>query len=734
MNEHPQDVAASSSRPLEQHDRRYPGGDSLKAVGYGDTPMQRTLRDYILILRERLWYVLVAFLVVFLAAVVLTLSATKQYTAAASVEILRHDPVVMKVQEVRDSGLQGPEDLNTQVKLLESGAIVSKVVERLSADDRRILMEPYEHSTEPITPEEVVMLSRKVVPVRQTRIIQVTFTHSNADMAAKIANLLVEEFMNYNTRWRVDESLKAVEDLKVRADQQRKKVQELANNLQAYKESHKMVSLDQRKDIVTEKLKALNTVLTQASSKLNEAEVRWKQVKECKDASGNLLNLSFISSAPSIQPLIQQVTTQKMAVAELQQRYRALHPKLQQATQSLAQAESELTKAVDAAATGVKNEYESSLSGFEQAKVDLANQETETLKLSGLEVEYQALDNELNVNEQLLANILSRMRETSMNASIESQNARIVDQASRPRKYSSPNTMLNLALGLVGGIGFGLGLAFLVAFLDDRVKSSHDIEGKLGLPLIGILPRLEKMKSEEKAQVALSNADPLASEAFRTLHSNLRLASIDTKPQVMMVTSTTPSEGKSFVTSNLALTFALHGERTVIVDCDLRKPNVHRGFGIANSKGVIDYCTADADLDSLIVRNPRTNLDVLPAGGHATAPTRILNSKKFAAMLEELRKRYDRVFLDTPPIAPVSDAMIILPHVDGVLYTLLFNHVRIKGARFCVNRLIDSKVPSIGAVLNGLSLNLSEYYYAEYYDKTYKDYHLGNNEVSTQKV
>lgn len=715
-------------------DHRYPSNDNLKAVGYGDTPMQRGLRDYILILRERLWYIVVAFLVVFLASVVLTLSATKQYTAGSSIEILRHDPVVMKVQEVRDSGIQGPEDLNTQVKLLESGSIVSKVVERLSADDRKILMDPFERGGDPITAEEVIMLNRKVAPVRQTRVVQVTFTHSSPDMAAKIANLLVEEFMNYNRHWREDESLKAVDDLRIRAEQQRKKVQELSINLQTYKESHKMVSLDQRKDIVTEKLKAVNAMLTQANSKLTDAGVHWNQVKEYKESKTSLLNLNFIVSLPTIQPLYQQVSSQKVALAELQQRYRALHPKMQQATRSLAQVETELARAIEAAAVGVQNEYETLLRAYEQAKADLASQESEALKLDRFGIEYQSLENELNVNEQLLANIVTRMRETQMTASIESQNARVLDLAGRPRKSSSPNIMLNLGLGLVGGLALGLALAFVVAFLDDRVKSSHDIESKLGLALIGIVPQVQKLAPEDKAQIALSNADPLASESFRTLHSNIQLASIDQKPQVLLVTSTTPSEGKSFVASNLALTFALHGERVVIVDCDLRKPNVHRGFGVANNKGVIDYCTANADLDSLIVRNPRNNLDILPAGGHAATPTRILNSRKFATLLTDLRKRYDRVILDTPPVAPVSDATIILPHVDGVIYTLLFNHVRLKGARYCVNRLLESKVPCVGAVLNGLNLGLSDYYYAEYYDKSYRDYHIQGGEISTQKA
>ena len=715
----------------------YPSQDGMSAVGYGDSPVQRTLRDYLMILRERIWYVVAVFLAVFLASLVYTLSTTKLYTASSSIEILRHDPVVMKVQEVRDTELRGPEDLNTFVKFLQSATLIQKVAERLSGEERKALMAPYENSrSDPMLPEEVLGLYRQVAPVRQTRILVISYTHPDGEVAAKIATYFVEEFMAYNSRWRNDESLKAVDDLKVRADQQRKKVQELANNLQAYKEKNNMVSLDQRKDIVTERLKNVSLLLTQSTSHLAEAELRWNQVKERQESKGNLADLNFIASTPIIQNLLQQVATQKIVVAQLQQRYRAHHPKMQEAARSLSQTEAELDRALASTAVSVRNEFESALKSLEYAKTDLANQEAEALKVDRFSVEYQSQQNELTVNEQLLANIISRMRETSMNASIESQNARIVDRASRPnpKQYSTPNIPLYLGLGAFGGIGLGLAIAFFVAFIDDRVKSAYDIESVVGLPLIGIIPRIRKMDTVEKSQIVLSNADPLAAEAFLTLHSNLRLNGDAKKSQAILITSTTPSEGKSFVASNLALTFAAHGERTIIVDCDLRKPNVHRSFGVPNNKGVIDYCSAGALLENIVVKNHRTNLDILTTGGRASTPTHVLNHEKFGALMVELRKRYDRIIVDTPPLAPVSDAMIVLPHVDGVLYTLLFNHVRKKGATFCVNRLLDSKVHCYGAVLNGLNLALSEYYYAEYYDKSYRDYHLAPTELSVTKV
>ncbi len=712
------------------------GGPSSSEGGYGygnedhgygaESTPQRTFRDYLLILRERIWYVVVVFLMVVTATAVYTFSRTKQYTAAATVEIMRRDARVMQVEEVRDTELRGPEDLNTQVKLLESMAIVEKVAERLVGDDAKAFLAPFDKggSGDPITPAEILVKNRNVVPVRQTRVLALTYTHPDRNVAAKVANLFVDEFMTYNARQRMAEAMKAVEDLKSRADTQNKKVQELGINLQAYKERNNMVSLDQRKDIVTEKLKALNLLQTQAFSRMKDAEVRWNQVQEVQRDGRSLADLTFIATIPLIQNLSQQVAAQKIAVAQLEQRYRAKHPRMLEARQSLAQTETELTRALATAANNVSNEYDTNRRGFEQTRADLVAQEAEALKLDRMLVDYKSLLTDLEVNEQVLAQIIGRMRETLMSANIETQNARSLDKAvaPHPKNHSSPKYLLSMALGVFGGAGLGLAFAFFVAFIDDRVKSAFDIEAVVGLPLISIIPQIRRMEPSERAQVAISNADPQAAEAFLSLHSNLRLHDESKNAKVILVTSTTPSEGKSFVTSNLALTFAAHGERTIIVDCDLRKPNVHRSFGVENLKGVIDYCVSGASLESVILKDHQQNFDILPSGGRAKNPTQILNGAEFERLIGELRTRYDRVLVDTPPLAAVSDAMVILPLVDGSVFTIMFNHVRRKAAQFCARRLTETNIPCFGAVLNALNLAVSGYYYAQYYDKSYKDY------------
>lgn len=695
-------------------------------VGYGETQVQRNFHDYVLILRERIWYIVLVFVLVFSAALLYTFTRVPQFMSTASVQILRRDPVVMQVQGVVDNEIRSAEDLNTQVKVLESLAIVQRVSDRLTGDDLRQFLAPYVRpdGTGPTSPAEIIFRNRKIVPVRLSLIIQVQYLHPDKVVAAKVANLFLDEFIAHNSRLRIEESMKAVDDLKIRADQQSKRVEEMALTLQQYREKNNLVSLDQRKDIVTDKLKALSMQVTQTTARLKDAEIRWKQVQEKGGARTDLLDLPFISSNPLIVQLVQQVAAQKIVIAQLRERYRDKHPQMIAAVNSLAQTELELNRALASTAAQIQADYETARRNDEEARSALTKQEADSLEVDRFAVEYTNLEREFQISEHLLESTLARMKETSMSSTIETQNARVVDRAAPGLSPVSPNIPLNLALGFLGGIALGTAFAFFVAYIDDRVKSSFDIESVVGLPLIGIIPEIKKLEQPEKAQIVVNNHDKQVSEAFLTLHSALRLKDESKNSKVILVTSTIPGEGKSFTTTNLALTFASHGERVAVVDCDLRKPNIHKSFRVENLKGVIDVCAGTMALEDVIMKDVHPNFDIIPAGGRAKNPTQILNSKNFEVMISDLRKRYDRVFIDTPPLAAVSDALIILPLVDGSMFTIFFNRVRRKAAQFSARKLLEVNVPCFGAVLNGLNLAVSGYYYAQYYDKSYKDYYV----------
>jgi polysaccharide biosynthesis transport protein len=700
----------------------YPGS------GYGESAAQRSLNDYLLILRERVWYVVVVFLVVFSSALVYTFSQTKIYESTASVQVLRQDPRVMQTEAIIDNTVRSTEDLNTLVRVMESALIIERVNQRITGEDLRQFMAPYEKGRwgDPLTPREVLGANRRITPLRLSLVVAVSYRHPDPIIAARVANMFVDELIQWNSRVRIDDTIRGVEDLQIRVEQQRKRVDEQASALAEYRRKNDMVSLDQRRDIITEKLKQLSSFVTANSTRLAEAEIRHLQVQERIASGGDLAELPFIGQSPIISQLTQQVASHKIAIAQLSERYRERHPRMIEATNSLAQAERELTRALASAAATVAAEFESARRNDTESRVALKRAEDATLDLDRLAVQYQAQERDFKINEQILGEIVARMRETNMIATMELQNVRKVDTAvpAAPGRYVSPNNTLNIGVGVVGGLGLGLAFAFFVAFIDDRVKSSFDIESVVGLPLLGIIPQIKKMEQADKAQIVVNNADRQVAEAFLTLHSSLRLRDDAKDAKVILTTSTIPGEGKSFTTTNLALVYAAHGDRVCIVDCDLRKPNIHKSFRRENLKGVIDVCAGSATLDEVILREVHPNLDIVPTGGRAKNPTQILNNKAFEVLISDLRKRYDRIFIDTPPLAAVSDALVVLPLVDGSIFTIFFNKVRRKAAQAAARRLLDSNVTCFGAVLNGLNLAVSGYYYAQYYDKSYKDYYV----------
>ena len=697
----------------------------------GDTIAQRSFQDYILILRERVWYIVTAFALVMAAVAIYTFAKTPIYQSEATVEVFRRNPTVMKVEQVMDSEVRSAEDLNTQVNILKSTTLFERVASRLTEDERKRFLAPYDkHNGKPVDPLQVLEEHREITPKRLSLVIGITYQHPDRELAARIANLFADEYITYSAHTRVDESLKAVEELEQRANEQRQKVDDMAKALQAYREKNNLVSLDQRKDISTETLKALNLAVTQSGVELQVAETRWKQVMAARQAGTDLMTLSFIGADPIVNRLQQQMTDAKLAVTKLSERYRSKHPQMVAATNALIEAQQQLRQAITTTTAQVEASYQAALQNHSQARAALATQETSSLSLDRFGVEYTNMERDFTINEKLLENILARMRETSMSSAVESQNARIVDHATPGRKPISPRYLVNLVLGVVGGVVVGVALALFAAYADDRVKSAYDIEVVVGLPLLSIVPRFKPTSESNDPTRLEAPKEPEIAEAFSTLYSNLRLKDEGKTAKCIVVTSTVPGEGKSFITRNLAMCFASHGERVLLVDCDLRRPTAHRGFQVTNLAGVIDVCTKNTPLDEVIQKGLRPNLDLLPSGGRSENPAQNLSSRNFEAMLIELRKRYDRIFIDTPPVGLVSDAFIILPMADGSIYSIFFSKVKRKAAQFCVQRLLEISVPHFGAVLNGLDQKLGGYYYGSYsYGyKAYKGYYVTAND------
>ena len=711
------------------------GGYSYSDGGYGGGygpggAPQRTFKDYFLMFRERVWYLIVAFFIIFSGSILYTFNKTKVYTAVAMVQLLRDDPSAMASAEMEMNQIRGAEDLNTQISVLGSGAIVLGVERRLQDDERERFMAPYADAlsfTGPLTPTQMLAQNRKILPQRGTLMIGVGYNHPDPVMAARVANLFADEFINYNLTLNIDGSMKAVEDLRIRADQQKERVEELELKMAEYREDNNAVSLESQENIAATQLSSLNTIKIENKHLYDNLETRINLIESFRRAGRNLSELPFIAEQGQVSQLLSQISAIKIGISSSSKRYREKHPVMIEQQQTLLESEVELAAAVKDSVDKLSSALVEAKSNFELASQRLAEKELELIKLSKTRVAYSSLQREMDVQQGFLQALVQRMTQERAAVNLKNPNSRVIDEALPPLRHSSPNIVMNLAAGFFGGLAVGAGLIFVVAFLDDRVKSAFDIEGTVGLSMLGVVPRIKKLDSNSKAQAVASNIDRHVTEAFRSIHSALKISEESKNAKVIVTTSTVPGEGKSFISSNLALTFANHGEKTLLLDGDLRLPNVARSLQLENDFGMLDHIEKEVALDEVIMKAVYPNLDVLPSGGKSKNPTQVLNSAKFEAMLADLRDRYDRIVIDSPPLAAVSDVLNLLPLADGVLYVIKFNTVKRKTAVVNVRRLWESNTPIFGAILNNISSTLASYYYSSYSDKAYQDYYISQD-------
>jgi capsular exopolysaccharide synthesis family protein len=702
-------------------------GDGYSGYAESGNAPSRSLGDYLLILRERIWWLVVSVFVVFLGFALYTFNAPKVYRSAASVEILRQKDQVFQIEDIVRQEVVNAEDFNTQIKILESLNIVQAVDERLKGSLRNRFLAPYEKGLDATlrgtrSVGEILYSNRAIAPVRLSLVVNILYAHPDPEISAIVANYFAEEYIDFNRNKQIEGSLRAVDDLRSQADQQLVKIKEMEMRLADFKEKYDTLSVERSQDVDNQQLISLNARLESDKKIFDETRTLIEQIDTARNNGEPLWELNFISSSAQVPELLNRLTLNKIEIATLAKKYREKHPTMIAAVEHLDQTEAELERAVESAAAAIRNEFERAKANFENSKARLAEKQKRLIEIDRIRPEYNALVRDLDVSKELYNHYYSRLQQAAVKVTTEGQTARIIDRAVQPIRPYKPNVTMNLIIGLVLGLGVGLGLVFLLAFLDDKVKSAFDIESTLGVPLIGIVPHIFSIDSQEKARIAADEHDKHAVEAFRSIHSTLKLSEESRNAKVILSTSTIPSEGKTFVSTNCAITFAAHGERTIVVDADLRMPNVAKGLDITSKTGVIQYMTENIDLDSAIIKDYLPNLDIMPAGGNTKSPTQILSSERFANLVHELRLRYDRIIIDTPPVATVSDALNILPLVDGVLLVIRFNMVKRKTAAVNLKRLRESNVPIFGAILNNLNTHVAGYYYSHYYDKSYKSY------------
>lgn len=693
---------------------------------------RRTLRDYYIILRERLWIALPLALLVALGVGYYQARELPMYASTATMQFEKPETVVT-TQGVVDASVRSDIDLNTYLQILNSNRLRAKVVESLTADEVRILQRPYLKNPAPgaaLPPAAALIGSVSIDSIRNSYLIIVTARNRDPEAAALIAQRFVDQFVLYLMENVSGRNEVAVDFLVQRAEQLRKESEEKAQRLQAYMQQHNLVSLDNSMSIIDDRLRSVNTALTGVRLRRIELETLVSQTEEYRAGGRNLLEISFIAAHGTVPTLKNQLAMLRQDQARLAERYFERHPRMIDVANAIAVTEEQLERAISLAIADLGTSLSEARDNERNLQEEYNRHERNALNLRELRVDFESLKSEADVARSNYTQILDRLNQTNTTKYLEKVPVRPLDRAQVPGAPYSPNMQRILRTSIGLGLLVFFGVAIGLSFIDDRIKSSWDVESFIGVNLLGIIPDLSAVKDSEKYSMMLSDKQAPGVEAFLSVYSAAKIHSKLDFPKSILVTSTIPGEGKTLISCNLAGSFARHGKKTLLIDCDLRRPMLHRHFGQENKTGLIPWFEAGAGLEGDLTTDAglgiiriEENLSLLCSGGRSKSPTEVLEHPAFGQLLQRLKKHYDLVVVDSPPLGAVTDSLLIAERTDEVIYVCRFNRAYRKHIKLYIRSLRNAKNEILGIVLNGLSPRRIEYYSNYRYYRSYKKYY-----------
>ncbi|MDB6127337.1 MAG: capsular exopolysaccharide family [Verrucomicrobia bacterium] len=693
---------------------------------------RRTLRDYYIILRERVWIALPLALLVALGLGYYKARQPKMYQAVATMQFEKPETLVT-TQGVVDSSVRNDMELRSNLEKLNSQRLRTRVVESFTPEEIKILQRPYLKNLKPgegVPPPAACLGWVNIDAARNSLLISVIVRHPDPAAAALVANQYVSQFFSYLAEYYGGRSETGVEFLHAQADRLAKDASDSEAKLMAYKKDHNLVSLDNSTNIVGTRLTTTNAALTTARLNRIGLETQYNQVQAYKKEHRDLTEISYVATHGTVQTLKSQLATLLQTQSVYAERYLERHPKMVDLSNQIAVVQEQLDKAIDLSVADLETRLNEAKQSEANLQTEYSSAEQDSLKLGDLGVAYKSLENQANVAKANYVQILNRLNETTTTRNLEKIPLHPLDPAVAPGGPYEPDLPRILRTCIGVGLLVFFGVAIGLSFVDDRIKSAWDVESFVGANLLGIIPDLSAVSDDDKYTLMLNGQQVPGVEAFLSVYSSVKIHSKLDFPKSILVTSTIPGEGKTLISCNLAGSFARHGKKVLLIDCDLRRPMLHRHFKQPNNTGIITWFEAGADLTSELAGNPTLGiikisdkLSLLCSGGRSKSPTEILESPLFGQLLEKCKKEYDLVVVDSPPLGAVTDSLLIAERTDEVIYVCRFNRAYRKHIRLYMKALRNGKNEVLGVVLNGLSPRRIEYYSNYRYYRSYKKYY-----------
>jgi capsular exopolysaccharide synthesis family protein len=666
------------------------------------------------------------------------------YVAGAQVEVDRESQNILPFQGASADDVYVDMDnyVETQAKVLQSETLALQTIKSLDLG-RYPEFGGHPNAVEsvrgvqrrpPILGEFLGRLSVKRIP--NSRLLGVSFEAEDPQLAALVVNTHLQNFVEQNFRSRYEATTQASNWLSSELEELRIKVEKSENARIAYERQNQIWSIDEKQSLATQKLADVGKDLNSAQSDLLQRQammqlahsgkvdsippVRDNQVIQDLFRRQNELNEQYEDSVSQFGPNYPRVQRMKVRLDDIKR--------------ELAQEQQRIVDRIDAEYHNAQNRVQLMSQALEKQKGE-ENDNAEKL------VQYNILKHDGEANKQLYGGLLQKLKESGITAGLRSSNIRVVDPALVPNYPSRPQRARNIMLAFLVGVIGGVGLAFFREYLDNTVKSPDDIETLTGLPSLAVVPafgdlnghssraKLEKgselVTTPEMRVELVAHTQPKSqiSEAFRALRTSLLLSQADHPPQVILVTSALPREGKTTAAVNLAVTLSQLGDRTLLVDSDLRKPGIRRGLGLTINRetGLSSYLAGVSSVDEISIAHPAiSNLVAIPTGPVPPSPADLLSSHRMREAIVYLRQQYKFVVIDSPPIMAATDAVILSALVDGVLLVVRSGETPKEAFTRCRDLLVGVKCRLLGVVLNAVDSSAPDYYYSyRYYPYAY---------------
>jgi len=773
---------------------------------YTYVPEKQTLdiRHYWNVLVKYRRIVVGLFLAVFVVVGLVNFSSTPLYTSSAMLQIEPQNPAVTGLTEILSSKSDGSVQYDyyqTQFTLLRSRALAARVITSLQlASDPdfrtstisdaimdRILswilypLDPvlsfvtqlFSPPTKPIKssrsraktkePDVPSHLIRryfkylKVVPVRNTRLVEVIFNTPDPHLSQKLADAHAAGFIRMVLDNRAALTDEAREFLDKKNAELRAKLEKSEEALNRFRQIHGVVSLDKGENIVVERLVALNGQLTTARAQRIDAESLYRTVSNKKNQ-----DLSQIMTQGSIPQLKSHLTALEAEKAKASTIFKPDHPRIRELNEHIKAARQSINAEIDNVVRGIESSYVAARAREEALEKEAKKQETMALELKEVGVQYAVLQNDVNINRSLYESVLKRLSETNVSNDLSISNIQITQRADLPLFPSSPQTARNLMLGAVVGLFLGVGIAFLLDYLDTRISTPEHVERIVALNTLGVVPDLsglnslqiewkrndrtllKKLKEFSPRRVIGRSASPnellltkhhpqsIFPETYRSIRTSLLFSRPERPPQVILFTSAAPGEGKTGTSLNLAIALAQDGHSVLLIDADLRKGCCHTRLDMPNHKGLSNILTGNLALEAGIQPTAIHGLSLLSCGVCPPSPADLLGSPRMREILTRLRAVYEFIIIDSPPAVALSDAAVLSVISDGVVLVFHGRKTTTASARQLIQRLDAVRAPILGVVLNSVDFQNPNYSYYRHYGSYYStndNSHAGENTI-----